>query len=111
MCICLKGMPLTLPSTAGSDYHDPVVTTVTFGDDVTSRSYPVPILNDNVIEDTETFTVTLNTSESYVNIVDDAATVTISDDDSELYLYTRRNNSAGAQLAFIIVHINICGST
>ena len=78
-------MPLTLSSTAGSDYHDPVVTTVTFGDGVTSVSYPVPILNDNVIEDTETFTVTLNTSESYVNIADGTATVTILDDDSELF--------------------------
>ena len=91
-------MPPTLSSTAGSDYYDPVVTTVTFEGGVMSVSYPVPILNDNVIEDTETFTVTLNTSESYVNIVDGTATVTILDDDSELY-----HISVEEQLAFIIL--------
>ena len=74
-----------LTSTAGSDYNDPVVTTVTFGPDQTSASYPVPIVDDSNIEDTETFTATLSTVESNVNIGDDTATVTILDDDSELF--------------------------
>ena len=78
-------MSLTLSSTAGSDYYNPVVTTVTFGSGVTRATYPVPIVNDSTIEDTETFTASLSTTESNVNIGDDTATVTILDDDSELH--------------------------
>ena len=78
-------MSLTLSSTAGSDYNDPVVTTVTFGSGVTSASYPVPIVDDSNIEDTETFTASLSTTESNVAIVDDTATVTILNEDSELF--------------------------
>ena len=77
-------MSLTLSSTAGSDYTQPVVTTVTFGPDQTSASYPVPIVDDSNIENTETFTASLSTTESNVNIGDDTATITILDDDSEL---------------------------
>ena len=83
--LCLNLLSLTLSSTAGSDYIDPVVTTVTFGPDVTSASYPVPIVDDSNIENTETFTASLSTTESNVNIGDDTATVTILDDDSELF--------------------------
>ena len=75
---------LTFSSTVGSDYTQPGVTTVTFGPDQTSASYPVQIVDDSNIEDTETFTATLSTTESNVNIGDDTATVTILDDDSEL---------------------------
>ena len=82
--LCLNLLSLTLSSTAGSDYNDPVVTTVTFGSGQTSASYPVPILDDTNIENTEIFTATLSTTESGVNIGDDTATVTILDDDSEL---------------------------
>ena len=42
-------------------------------------------MDDSNIEDTETFTATLSTSESNVTIGDDTATVTILDDDSELF--------------------------
>ena len=77
-------MSLTFSSTAGSDYTHGV-TTVTFGPDVTSASHSVPILDDSNIEDTETFTATLSTTESNVNIGDDTATITILDDDSELF--------------------------
>ena len=41
-------------------------------------------MDDSNIEDTETFTASLSTSESNVTIGDDTATVTILDDDSEL---------------------------
>ena len=61
------------------------ITTVTFGPDVTSASYSVPIVDDSIIEDTETFTATLSTTESNVSIGDDTATVTILDDDGELF--------------------------
>ena len=52
---------------------------------MTSASYPVPIVDDSTIEDTETFTASLNTTESIVNIGDDTATVTILDVDSKLF--------------------------
>ena len=79
--LCLNLLSLTLSSTAGSDYNDPVVTTVTFGPGQTSASYSVPIVDDGNIEDTETFTASLSTTESNVTIGDDTATVTILDDD------------------------------
>ena len=78
--LCPKLLSLTLSSTDGSDYNDPVVSTVTFGPAVTSISYPVPIVDDSNIEDTETFTALLSTTESNVT-----ANVTILDDDSELF--------------------------
>ena len=80
-------MSLTLSSTAGSDYNDPVVNTVTFASGVTRATYPVPIVDDSNIEDTETFTASLSTTEANVNIVDGAATVTILDIDSELLVW------------------------
>ena len=83
--LCLNLLSLTLSSTAGSDYNDPVVTTVTFRPDVTSASYSVPIVDDNNIEDTETFTASLSTTGSGVTIGDGTAIVTILDDDSELF--------------------------
>ena len=78
-------MSLTFLYTAGSDYNDPVVTTVIFGPGVTRATYPVPIVDDSNIEDTEIFTASLSTTESNVNIGDNTATVTILDDDSELF--------------------------
>lgn len=67
---------------AGADYID---SEVTFLPGETEAIYPVPIVNDNSIESTETFTVSLSTNDSFVNIVDDAAFVTILDEDSKLF--------------------------
>ena len=78
-------MSLTLLFADGSDYNDPVVITVTFRPNVMSATYAVPIVDDSTIEDTETFTASLSTTESNVNIGDDTTTVTILDEDSELF--------------------------
>ena len=83
--LCLNLLSLTLSSTAGSDYTQPGVSTVTFGPGQTSASYSVPIVDDSNIEDTETFTAILSTTDSDVNIGDNTATVTILDDDGELF--------------------------
>ena len=80
-------MSLTLSSTDGSDYNDPVANTVTFESGVTRATYPVPIVDDSNIENTETFTASLSTTEANVNIVEDTATVTILDNDSELLVW------------------------
>ena len=79
-------------STDGSDYNEPVVTTVTFGSGVTRASYPVPIVDDSNIEDTESFAAVLTTTESNVNIGDSTAFVTILDDDCKLFLQHIHNN-------------------
>ena len=79
-------MFLTLSSTVGSDYNQPVVTTVTFRPDQTSASYSVPIVNDNVVESPEYFAALLSTTESNVNIGGGTAIVNILDDDCELFL-------------------------
>ena len=86
-------MSLTFSSTVGSDYNDPVVTTVTFGPGQIIASYSVPIVDDSNIEDTEIFTATLSTTESnYVHIIDSTAIVTILDDDSELFTMCRAHS-------------------
>ena len=74
-----------LSSTAGSDFGDSLVTTVTFGPGVMNASYPVPILDDSDIESTENFVAVLSTTESNVNIIDGTAIVNILDDDCKLY--------------------------
>ena len=83
-----------MSSTAGSDYTQPVVTTVTFDPDQTSATYSVPILNDDIVESTENFAALLGTTESGVNIGDGTAIVDILDDDCKLFLqhiHTRKN--------------------
>ena len=79
-------MSLTLSSTAGSDYNEPIVTTVTFGSGVTRAPYPVPIVDDGDVESTESFTAVLTTAESDVIIGDGIAIVTVLDDDRKLFL-------------------------
>ena len=76
-----------LSSTDGSDYNDSLVTTVTFEPNVTSASYPVPILDDSDVESTENFVAVFSTTESNVNIIDGTAIVNILDDDCKLYAY------------------------
>ena len=70
---------------AGVDYTNTVANIVTFSSGQTEASYQIPIVNDNSIESTETFTASLNTSESIVTIGNGTATITIVDEDSELF--------------------------
>ena len=79
-------MSLTLSSTAGSDYNEPMVTTVTFGSGVTRAPYPVPIVDDSDVESTEVFFALLTTVEFNVNIGDGIAIVAVLDDDRKLLL-------------------------
>ena len=77
-------MSLTLSPTAGSDFNYSLVTTVTFGPDVTSVSFPVPIVDDSNVESPESFAAILTTTESNVNIGAPSAIVNILDDDRKL---------------------------
>ena len=54
---------------------------VTFEAGSTQTTVSVPITDDNVVENEETFTAVLSSSESDVTIGDDTATVTIIDND------------------------------
>ena len=75
-------------------------------------SYPLPIVNDDNIEDTETFAALLSTSESNMNIGDGNATITVLDDDSELFYCSMQGGILvwGAQLAFDYCLHKICGN-
>ena len=75
-----------LSSTVGSDYTEPMVTTVTFEPDETSASHSVPIVDDTDPESDENFAAVLTTTESNVNIGGDTAIVNILDDDRKLLL-------------------------
>ena len=79
-------MSLTLSSTAGSDYKEPIVNTVTFGSGVTRAPYPIPIVDDGDVESTESFAAVLTTTESDVIIGDGTAFVNVLDDDRKLFL-------------------------
>ena len=80
--ICYKYLSFT----AGVDYTNTVATMVTFSSGQTEASYPIPIVDDNIIESTKTFTASLNTAESKVTIGNGTATITVVDEDSELFL-------------------------
>ena len=68
-------------ATSGSDYTA-TSNTLTFGPGETSKSIAIPILQDNVYEGNETFTVTLSTPGGGAIVVPPTtATVTINDDD------------------------------
>lgn len=70
-------------TTAGSDYNVPDVRTVTFGPGRTEAFYEIPIVNDDDHESSETFTVSLNTTDPNVNVIDGNVTITIIDDDGK----------------------------
>ena len=61
--------------------------TVTFQPGASMKFYGIPIVNDGDKESVETFTASLNTTDSDVNIVDGTVTVTIIDDDGKFLFY------------------------
>ena len=60
---------------------------ITFGPEQLSATVQVPIVNDNIIENTEMFTAILMTAEENVEIIDNTATVTIIDDDGKVLIF------------------------
>ena len=57
---------------------------LTFNADYTNQIVMIHILGDNVVENTESFTVSLTTGDSAVMLTPQTATVTIQDDDSKI---------------------------
>ena len=59
--------------------------TLEFNSSVVSITVPVTIVDDDTLENTETFSALLTSGDSSVLLDPDVATVTINDNDSEIY--------------------------
>ena len=67
---------------ASSDYTT-VSMDLTFNSGATTQTVMIPIIGDNVVESTESFTVSLTSADSAVTLNPLATTVTIQNDDSK----------------------------
>jgi hypothetical protein len=76
---------LSYSFTATSDFTpDPIA--VTFAPAETEATVEVPITNDVVVEDTESFNALLSTTNPNVQFVEDSASVTILDNDGKIII-------------------------
>ena len=76
---------------ASSDYTT-VSMDLTFNSRNTTQTVMIPILGDNVVESTESFTVSLTSADSAVTLNPSTTTVTIQDDDSK---FLRKGGEGG----------------
>ena len=81
-CVCVIHVLSFLLPPAPSDYTT-VSMDLTFDNGNTARTVMIPIVGDNVVESTESFTVSLTTGDSAVMLNPQTTTVTIQDDDSK----------------------------
>ena len=79
-CSCLSFFP-----PAQSDYIS-VPMELTFNAENTNQTVMISIIGDNVVEGTESFTVSLTTGDSAVMLIPQTTTVIIQDDDSKISL-------------------------
>ena len=56
---------------------------LTFNSGTTTQTVMIPIIGDNVVESTESFTVSLTSEDSAVILNPSTTTVTVQDDDSK----------------------------
>ena len=64
---------------------------ITFSAGIIQESFSISIIDDNILEETETFQLSINASALPINVTSgstDQAVVTILDNDSELYVGT-----------------------
>ena len=73
-----------LISPAGIDY-EAVTTNLTFNDCMSAQVVTIPILHDLIVENSESFHVTLTTFDTAVTLGLQTTSVTIRDDDSKLH--------------------------
>ena len=81
-CVCVVHVLLFLLPPAPSDYTS-VTMDLTFDNGTTNQTVMIPIVGDNVVESTESFTVSLTSVDSAVNLNPSTTTVTIQNDDSK----------------------------
>ena len=79
--MCHSCLPFLPP--ASFDYTT-VSMDLTFNADNTNQTVTIPIVGGNVVESTESFTVSLMTGDSAVNLTPQTTTVTIEDEDSKI---------------------------
>ena len=70
----------------GNDYGIPVPSLLVFPVGITSRCTDIPIINDDIYEGSESFTVSLVSSSSSVNVSGSSAGVLIIDDDGMMMI-------------------------
>ena len=75
--MCIVSSPLLV---AGSDYTSPGAVTPMFGSTTTSQTVSVVIVDDEILEDDETFLGNLATTDDRVNLNPITATATIIED-------------------------------
>ena len=78
-------IPKSSHSPAGIDY-EALNTTLTFNVSIPTQVVTIPILDDQIVENFESFDVALTTFETAVTLKLQTASVTITDDDSKLQL-------------------------
>ena len=79
---CVVLHVLTFLPPVPSDYTS-VSMELTFNSGTTTETVMIPIVGDDVVESTESFTVSLTTGDSAVNLSPQTTTVTIQNDDSK----------------------------
>ena len=70
---------------ASSDYTT-VSVDLTFNSGTTTQTVMIPIIGDNMVENTESFTVSLTSADSAVILNPSTTTVTVQDDDDSKFL-------------------------
>ena len=91
MCYCL------FPP-APSDYAT-VTMDLTFNSGNTNQTVMIPVVGDNVVESTESFTVSLTSADSAVMLNPSTTTVTIQDDDGKFLKGLRKRLIGRAQFS------------
>ena len=73
-----------LPPPLATDYTT-VSMELTFNASTETQTVMIPIIGDDVVEATESFSVSLTSEDSAVTLGQSSTTVTIRDDDSKMY--------------------------
>ena len=71
-------------SVAGMDY-EAITTTLTFNGSISTQMVAIPILDDQIVENSKSFGVTLTTIDTAVTLRSQTTRVTIRDNDSKLH--------------------------
>jgi len=112
----LSGMSKYWSSLSGGEDYTSITTVLTFDGSNTRGCSDVPITDDNIYEDDETFSVTLTTEDGDVTLEPDSGVVIITDEDGGLsythVCYWETSNHMhvySSELTLFTVHNNIFG--
>ena len=74
---------------------------LTFNAENTNQTVMISIIGDNVVEGTESFTVSLTTGDSAVMLIPQTTTVIIQDDDSKIAIMCRKEGEVNIQTTLL----------